>query len=58
MGPSAFVCFGRDIVITVQLFLCGKVAIWDKKINTFCSLFVITVIVIAEFDCIPTKYGE
>jgi len=53
-GPRKSVCNNCEIVITVKVYVV-KVPIWDQKSGVifvrYSREFVITVIVIAEFDC-------
>ena len=48
-GPWKCVRYKRDVVITVNVFIVKPKA-WDQKVER--NLFVITVIVIYEFDYI------
>jgi len=52
MGPRKSVRYSRDIVITVK-FNVVKLPFGIRKVELY--LFVITVIVITEFDCIIGK---
>ncbi len=51
--PSVFVRYNRNIVKD----LCSKVAKWNQDVNfvRYSRVFVVTVIVISEFDCIYFK---
>jgi len=55
-GPRKSVCYNREIVITGRKGLCSKGTIWDQKGGVLfvrnSREFVITVIVITEFDFI------
>jgi hypothetical protein len=50
-GPSLFVRYNRDVVVTVKLYVV-KSPFGTQNLICYSREFVITVIVIVEFDCI------
>ena len=54
-GPRKSIRYNREFVITVRECLCSKVVIWNLKSEVkFIRIrreFVVTVIVLTEFDC-------
>ncbi len=49
MGPPLSVCYNREIIITVKIYVVKKPD--GTKNVRYSREFVITVIVITEFDC-------